>query len=46
MPTVVRENVDELSAVLTVKLLPEDYQPKLNTELKKYEKKDVSTKCT
>ncbi|MFM7090972.1 MAG: trigger factor [Bacteroidota bacterium] len=39
MPTVVRENVDELSAVLTVKLLPEDYQPKLNTELKKYAQK-------
>jgi trigger factor len=39
MPTVVRENVDELSAVLTVKLLPEDYLPKLNTELKKYAQK-------
>jgi trigger factor len=39
MPTVVRENVDELSAVLTVKLLPEDYQSKLNTELKKYAQK-------
>lgn len=39
MPTVVRENVDELSAMLTVKLLPEDYLPKLTTELKKYSQK-------
>jgi len=39
MPTVVRENVDELSAILTVKLLPEDYLPKLTTELKKYSQK-------
>ena len=39
MPTVVRENVDELSAVLTVKLAPDDYLPKLNAELKKYAQK-------
>lgn len=39
MPTVVRENVDELSAILTVKLSPEDYLPKLNSELKKYSQK-------
>ena len=40
MPTVVRENVDELSAVLTVKLAPDDYLPKLNAELKKYAQKE------
>jgi trigger factor len=39
MPTVVRENVDELSAVLTVKLATDDYLPKLNAELKKYAQK-------
>lgn len=36
MPTVVRENVDELNALLKVHLTPEDYLPKLNSELKKY----------
>ncbi len=36
---IVKENVDELNAVLKVKLSPEDYQTKVETTLKNYSKK-------
>ena len=38
MSTVVRENVDQLNAKITVTLKPEDINPKLNTELNKIKK--------
>ncbi|MCO6478063.1 MAG: trigger factor [Phaeodactylibacter sp.] len=38
MPKVVREDIDNLNAVLTVTLEKEDYEPKFNSELSKYRK--------
>jgi len=38
MSTVVRENVDTLNAKIIVTLMPEDINPKLNTELNKLKK--------
>ena len=39
MSKVVREDTDNLSAVLTLTVTQEDYESKLNTELNKYRKK-------
>ena len=39
MAKVVREDTDNLSAVLTITLTKEDYEPKLTAELNKYRKK-------
>ncbi|TAL61675.1 MAG: hypothetical protein EPN85_04250 [Bacteroidetes bacterium] len=36
---IVKENVDELNAVLKVKIVPTDYLERYNTALKKYQKK-------
>ena len=36
---IVKENVDELNAVLKVKIVPADYSDRYNTALKKYQKK-------
>ncbi|MCB0548779.1 MAG: trigger factor family protein, partial [Phaeodactylibacter sp.] len=38
MPKVVREDIDNLNAVLTVTLEKEDYESKFNSELSKYRK--------
>ncbi|MCB0567036.1 MAG: trigger factor [Phaeodactylibacter sp.] len=38
MPKVVREDIDNLNAVLTVTLEKEDYEPKFHSELSKYRK--------
>ncbi len=38
MPKVVREDIDNLNAVLTVTLEKEDYEPKFKSELSKYQK--------
>ncbi|MCB0586072.1 MAG: trigger factor [Phaeodactylibacter sp.] len=38
MPKVVREDIDNLNAVLTVTLEKKDYEPKFNSELSKYRK--------
>ena len=39
MSKVVRENLDDLSAKLTVSITKDDYEPKLKSELNKYRKK-------
>jgi trigger factor len=36
---IIRENIDELNAVLRVKLSPSDYQPQIEKTLKDYQKK-------
>lgn len=38
MPQVVREDIDNLNAVLTVSIPKDDYLPLFNTELRKYRK--------
>ena len=38
MPTVVRQDLDNSSAILTVTVTREELKPKLDTELKKYRK--------
>ncbi|MEL6926044.1 MAG: trigger factor family protein, partial [Bacteroidota bacterium] len=39
MSKVVREDIDQLNATLTVTLSPSDYEPKFKSELKKYQQK-------
>ena len=39
MSKIVREDIDNLHALLTATLTPEDYQPKVNSELQNYRKK-------
>lgn len=39
MPNVVREDIDNLNIALTVVIERNDYEPKLNEELKKYQKR-------
>lgn len=39
MPNVVREDIDNLTAVLTVTIKEQDYKPKFNSELNTYRKK-------